>query len=73
MIRNFILNFTNFCIKNSCTKVLVPGNLFSTPLVLVFKPVAAAKPLASGIFLSIYQIFFSKLCLCVVFIDLREL
>ena len=62
MIRNFVLNFSNICIKKS-TKLLVSGILFSAWLIFAFETFLVTKLLMSGIILSTAPIFFSKLCL----------
>ena len=66
MIRNFVLNFSNICIKKS-TKLLVSGILFSAWLIFAFETFLVTKLLMSGIILSTAPIFFSKLCLSVLY------
>ena len=54
---NFILNFTNFCIKSSCTHQTTSVR-FSTSLIFVIKTVVVAKPLVSRIFFINISLFF---------------
>ena len=53
--------------KQLLSKLLVPGILFSTSPIFVFKTVAVIKPLARGIFLSTSLFFLSKFCLSVLY------
>ena len=66
--RNFVFNFTNFCIQNICsTKLLVFGSLFSTSLIFVFKTVAVTTPLVPCICFIPITTFFSNFCLSVLY------
>ena len=49
------------------TKLVVFGMLFSTSLIFVFRIVVVTKPLISGIFYQHLQVFFSKVCLSLLY------
>ena len=65
IVENFILNFTNFCVKNICSpKLLVSGILFTTSLIFEFEAFVVTYLV---FFLSISLIFFLKFCLSVLY------